>query len=65
MDLLLGEIDTRAGIILITPEGYKLNCILRLAFKVTNNVAEYEALLAGLQSVKEKHAQKIEMKNDF
>ncbi|XP_074359678.1 uncharacterized protein LOC141699730 [Apium graveolens] len=38
-----------AGVILISPEGFKIQQALKFSFLVTNNVAEYEALLAGLR----------------
>ena len=38
-----------AGIILTTPEGIQLEYALRFGFKASNNEAEYEALLVGLQ----------------
>ena len=31
-----------------TPEGDKIECMIRLDFPTTNNEAEYEALVAGL-----------------
>ena len=31
-----------------TPEGDKIECMIRLDFPTTNNEAEYEALIAGL-----------------
>ncbi|XP_075663351.1 uncharacterized protein LOC142632925 [Castanea sativa] len=36
------------GIVLHTPEGDKIECMIRLDFPTTNNEAEYEALVAGL-----------------
>ncbi|XP_074347099.1 uncharacterized protein LOC141685922 [Apium graveolens] len=38
-----------AGIILIIPEGFKVQQALKFEFQATNNVAEYEALIAGLK----------------
>nr|XP_043633165.1 uncharacterized protein LOC122604341 [Erigeron canadensis] len=38
-----------AGLMLISPEGKEFTYALRFEFEVTNNEAEYEALLAGLQ----------------
>ena len=35
-----------------TPEGDKIECMIRLDFLTTNNEAEYEALVAGLDLVK-------------
>ncbi|XP_075658773.1 uncharacterized protein LOC142628594 [Castanea sativa] len=37
-----------AGIVLFTPEGDEVQCMIRLNFPVTNNEAEYEALIARL-----------------
>ncbi|XP_075650146.1 uncharacterized protein LOC142620706 [Castanea sativa] len=36
------------GVVLHTPEGDKIECMIRLGFTTTNNEAEYEALVAGL-----------------
>ena len=33
---------------MLTPEGHKIECMIRLDFPTTNNEAEYEALIAGL-----------------
>ncbi|XP_074337129.1 uncharacterized protein LOC141674302 [Apium graveolens] len=38
-----------AGIIFISPEGFKIQQALKFEFQATNNVAEYEALIAGLK----------------
>ena len=35
-----------------TPEGDKIECMIRLDFPTTNNEAEYEALVAGLDLAK-------------
>ena len=35
-----------------TPEGDKIECMIRLDFPSTNNEAEYEALVAGLDLAK-------------
>ena len=40
-----------ARIVIITPEGIRLEHSFRLGFKASNNEAEYEALLAGLKTV--------------
>lgn len=36
-------------IILTSPDGFKVQKAIKFHFKVTNNKAEYEALIAGLQ----------------
>ena len=37
-----------AGVVIQTPQGDKIQCMIRLDFPTTNNEAEYEALVAGL-----------------
>ena len=37
------------GVVLLSPEGVAIPQACQLTFSVTNNVAEYEALLAGLK----------------
>ena len=37
------------GVVLHSPEGDKIECMIRLEFPTTNNEAEYEALVAGLE----------------
>ena len=39
----------KEGVILITPEGDTLRYGVQLQFPVTNNEAEYEAILMGLK----------------
>ena len=41
-----------AGIVLHSPEGVEIECIVRLDFPTTNNEAEYETLVAGLDLAK-------------
>ena len=41
-----------ASIVILTPEGDKIECMIRLDFPTTNNEAEYEALVAGLDLAK-------------
>ncbi|XP_071695749.1 uncharacterized protein [Rutidosis leptorrhynchoides] len=41
-----------AGIVLKSPEGEEYTFVLRFSFPVTNNEAEYEALLSGMRVVK-------------
>ena len=40
------------GILLLSPEGDTIECMVRLDFLTTNNEAEYEALIAGLDLAK-------------
>ena len=41
-----------AGIVLHTPEGDKIECMICLNFPTTNNEAKYKALVAGLDLAK-------------
>ena len=41
-----------AGVVIKTTEGDKIECMIRLDFSTTNNEAEYEALVAGLDLAK-------------
>ena len=42
-----------------TPEGDKMECMIRLDFPMTNNEAKYEALVAGLDLAKAAGAEKM------
>nr|XP_023913133.1 uncharacterized protein LOC112024731 [Quercus suber] len=48
-----------AGVVLQSPEGDTVECMVRLKFPTTNNEAEYEALIAGLDLVKAAGAEKV------
>ena len=39
---------SRAGMMLISPEGHKIHCVIHFRFEVSNNEAEYEALIVDL-----------------
>ena len=41
-----------AGIVLLSPKGDMVECMVRLDFPTTNNEAKYEALVAGLDLAK-------------
>ena len=50
------EKSARAGIVIISPKGIKTTLFFNLAFKCTNNQAEYEALVIGLEILMELRA---------
>ncbi|XP_075633638.1 uncharacterized protein LOC142606124 [Castanea sativa] len=52
------------GVILKSPEGDKLEYATRLQYQTTNNEAEYEALLKGLELAKSLGAESIIVKGD-
>ena len=54
-----------AGLILVSPEGHQMHCALRFRFKASNNEAEYEALIAGLNLAKEMKGKSLEIYSDF
>lgn len=51
--------------VLVSPEGHKLNSAVRFGFKETNNAAKYEALFLGLRSAKEMQLWKLLINGDF
>ena len=53
-----------AGLILISPEGHRMHCALRFRFKASNNEAEYEALIAGLELAKELKVELLDIYSD-
>ena len=53
-----------AGIVITSPENDDLEYGVQLKFSITNNEAEYEALLAGLRITRALEAQKIVLKSD-
>ncbi|GKV18385.1 hypothetical protein SLEP1_g28780 [Rubroshorea leprosula] len=54
-----------AGAFLIGPEGYRSEHALKFNFDATNNMAEYEALLLGLQLALELKINVIQVYSDF
>ena len=52
MDRSSNQHSGGAGVVILTPEGDKIKCMIRLDFPTTNNEAEYEALAAGLDLTK-------------
>ena len=48
-----------AGVVIQTLEGDKIECMIRLDFPTTNNKAEYEALVAGLDLAKATSAENM------
>ncbi|XP_074326812.1 uncharacterized protein LOC141664756 [Apium graveolens] len=53
-----------AGVILISPEGFKIQQALKFGFSATNNVAEYEVLIAGLKLASDLEAEVIDIFGD-
>ena len=62
-----GSSNQRAGgadVVIQTPEGDKIECMIRLDFPTTNNEAEYEALVVGLDLAKAAGAENMIMHCD-
>jgi ribonuclease HI len=58
------SVGSGAGIVLIAPSGEVFYHSYRLDFSCTNNVAEYEALILGLNLAIDKGATILEVKGD-
>uniref|UniRef100_A0A2N9FPT8 Reverse transcriptase domain-containing protein n=1 Tax=Fagus sylvatica TaxID=28930 RepID=A0A2N9FPT8_FAGSY len=54
-----------AGIILVSPEKDKFEYAIQLRFRATNNEAEYEALLAWAETIKEDGSQESDRQKRF
>lgn len=52
------------GLLLISPERAQMEYAIRLTFPVTNNEAEYEALIAGMKMAKSVMAKKLKAYSD-
>ena len=61
MDGVSNARGARIGIVLISPEGIRLEHLLRLSFRASNNKTEYEALIVGLREAKKLDARKVEI----
>ena len=54
-----------ASIVLLSPEGDAIECMVRLEFPATNNESEYEALIAGLDLAKAAGAARVVIYCDY
>jgi len=53
-----------SGVLLISPEQESTHLSFKLAFQVTNNIAEYEVLILGLNAVKDRGIRNIKVFGD-
>ena len=60
MDGLSNQRAGGAGVVIQIPDGDKIECMIRLDFPTTNNEAEYEALVVGLDLAKAAGAKNLE-----
>ena len=56
--------NARADVLLVGPDNEEFKYSIKFTFPITNNAAEYEALLAGLQLAKRIHAKKVRVFTD-
>ena len=54
-----------AGIVIITPEGIRVEHSFRLDFKASKNKVEYEAFLIGMRAILDLEAQEVEVYSDL
>ena len=59
-----GHLGARAYAILIAPSGLRTKYAARLEFNATNNIAEYEGLVLGLNKAKALEAKTLLAKTD-
>ena len=59
-----GEQGSGAGIVLEGPEGEVISYAVKLEFAATNNQAEYEALIAGLELAKAVRTDRVKIRTD-
>ncbi|KAH9727588.1 Ribonuclease H [Citrus sinensis] len=59
-----GERGSGAGIVLESLEGEEISYAVKLEFAATNNQAEYEALIAGLELAKAVKADRVKIRTD-
>ena len=64
MDGASSVLGAGTGILIITPEGIRLEHSFRFGFRASNNEAEYEALPPGLRVVLYLGAQEVEVYSD-
>ena len=52
-DGAMNQYGNRIGVLLITPDGSQIPLAVKLNFKATNNMAEYEACIAEMEALRE------------
>ncbi|VFQ89214.1 unnamed protein product [Cuscuta campestris] len=59
-----GSRSCGAGIVLITPEKFRIYHAIRFQFRMSNNEAEYEALINGLKILSKMGVSRVQVYND-
>ena len=58
------DMGSSAGMMLISPKGHKIHCVIHFGFKASNNEVEYEALIEGLRLVRELQVYNVKIFSD-
>ena len=64
MDGSSNDEGSGTGLILVSTKGHQMHCAIRFEFKASNNEAEYEALIAGLELAKEMKVESLDKFSD-
>ena len=64
MDSASNDTGFRAGMMLISPEGHRTHCAIYFGFKMSNNEAEYKALIMGLYLARELQVHNVKIFSD-
>ena len=64
MDGVANAEGSDAGLILTSPDGIDAEYALRFGFQASNNKAEYEAVIAGLNLAHSMEADQLEVSSD-
>ena len=64
MDGACSARSSGVGVVLVSPEGVRVEKSLRLGFWASNNKVEYEALIVGLRATKKLEAEEVEVVSD-
>nr|XP_023905133.1 uncharacterized protein LOC112016905 [Quercus suber] len=64
VDSASSSMGAGSGVVIVTPEGIRLEHSFRLGFRASNNEAEYEAFLAGLRAASSLGAREVELYSD-
>jgi len=59
-----GNIIVRVGVVLVSPQNYVISLAFSLIESCSNNIAEYNALLIGIQLVEENRVMHLEAYGD-
>ena len=63
-DGVVNQYGSEIGILLITPEGFHIPLAIKLNFEATNNIVEYEACIARIESLRELWVKEAEVFGD-